>query len=148
MPLRKDWLSRIEDVEREHLAIRQAVDRFREEAYKDATILRDNLKSREIDKASKNLEGTYIIRFFAEFENGARQYYNSIKDSVPKTSDLLNSLSAKCKIPHNLWHNVNMVRDYRNSLVHESEDKDVKPVPIAQVHNDLRQFFRRLPWKW
>lgn len=65
-----EWQSRIKAVEREYQAMRQAADRFREAAQDDPTILRDDIRHREIVAASAHLEGTYLIRLFAEFETG------------------------------------------------------------------------------
>ena len=74
MPHNHEWQSRIKAVEREYVAMRQAADRFRQAALDDPTILEGNLRQGEIVVASKNLEGTYVMRLFAEFETGARQY--------------------------------------------------------------------------
>jgi hypothetical protein len=60
MPHRDQWLSRIKSVEREYLAIRQATDRFRKDAWTDPSILMENLRHAEISKASQRLEGTYF----------------------------------------------------------------------------------------
>ena len=68
MPFNREWQSRIKAVEREYVAMRHAADRFRQAAIDDPIILRGNLRHREIVVASANLEGTYIIRLFAEFE--------------------------------------------------------------------------------
>ncbi len=72
MPYNHEWQSRIKAVEREYVAMRQAADRFRQAALDDPTILQENLRHGEIVVASKNLEGTYIIRLFAEFETVSR----------------------------------------------------------------------------
>ncbi len=68
MPYNHEWQSRIKAVEREYLAMRQAADRFRQASLDDPTILQGNLGHGEIVVAAKNLEGTYVIRLFAEFE--------------------------------------------------------------------------------
>jgi hypothetical protein len=73
MPSNYEWLSRIKDVEREYVAMRQAADRFLRHAKGDPTILEQNLEYNEIEMASRNLESTYVMRLFAEFETAARQ---------------------------------------------------------------------------
>src|SRR5438874_8327733 len=100
MPHKHEWQSRIKAVEREYVAMRQAADRFRQTALADPTILEGNLRQGEIVVASKNLEGTYIIRLFAEFETGARQYWAANWDTDPKAVDLLNGLAARREIPN------------------------------------------------
>jgi len=72
MPHNHEWQSRIKAVEREYVAMRQAADRFLATALDDPTILQGNLRHGEIVVASKSLEGTYVIRLFAEFGSGGR----------------------------------------------------------------------------
>src|SRR5439155_16738556 len=135
MPRNHEWQSRIKAVEREYVAMRQAADRFRQAARDDPTILQGNLRHGEIVVASKNLEGTYIIRLFAEFETGARQYWSAHWDTDPKTVDLLNGLAARREIPDTQRDNAHLVREYRNALVHEREEKpEVVPIAVARSY--------------
>ena len=127
--------------------MRQAADCFRQAALDDPTILQANLRHGEIVVASKNLEGTYIIRLFAEFETGARQYWAANWDTDPKTVDLLSGLAARCKIPDTQRDNAHLVREYRNALVHEREEEP-EAVPIAVARSNLCHFFSFLPPRW
>lgn len=147
MPHRDEWQSRIKTIEKEYVAMRQAADRFRQAALDDPTILGGNLHHGEIVVASRNLEGTYVVRLFAEFESGARQYWGAKWDTDPKTVDLLNGLAARCVIPDTQRDNAHLVREYRNSLVHEREDKP-EAVQIAVARHYLCHFFSFLPPKW
>ena len=147
MPLNREWQSRIKAVEREYMAMRQAADRFRHAATTDPTILRENLRHGEIVVASNNLEGTYIVRLFAEFETGARQYWTANWPTNPRTTELLDGLAARREIPETQVANGHRVREYRNSLVHEREDKP-PPLTIAQARHCLCHFFSFLPQKW
>lgn len=147
MPHKHEWQSRIKTVEREYLAMRQTANRFQQAALGDPTILQENLRHGEIIVASKNLEGTYLIRLFAEFETGARQYWSANWDSDPKTVDLLNGLAARCGIPDTQRDNAHWVRDYRNALVHEREDQP-EVVSIAVARSYLCYFFSFLPPRW
>jgi hypothetical protein len=147
MPHNHEWQSRIKSVEREYLAIRQAADRFRQDAWDDPTILMENLRHAEIIKASHNLEITYIIRLFSEFETGARQYWVATWNTEPRTVDLLNGLAARCGIPDTQRDHGHLVREYRNGLVHERED-EIEAVPIAIARGYLCHFFSFLPPQW
>src|SRR6266849_750292 len=147
MPHSYEWQDRIKAVEREFVAMRQAADHFRQAALDDPTIVHGNLKYGHIVEASRNLEGTYVIRLFAEFETGARQYWTANWDTDPKTVDLLNGLAARCGIPDTQRNNGQLVREYRNSLVHEREDK-TESVPIAVARGYLCHFFSFLPPQW
>jgi hypothetical protein len=147
MPHNHEWQSRIKAVEREYVAMRQAADRFLKAAQADPTILQQKLRHGEIVSASKNLEATYLIRLFAEFETGARQYWNTQSDAYPKSVDLLNGLAARRGIPDTQRDNAHLVREYRNSLVHEREDP-AEEVAIAVARGYLCHFFSFLPHKW
>ena len=147
MPFNHDWQSRIKAVEREYMAIRQAADRFRRAALDDPTILQENLRPGDIITATGNLEGTYVIRLFAEFEAGARQFWGANWTTYPKTVDLLDGLVARCRIPDTQRDKAHLVRDYRNGLVHEREDEP-EVVPIATARHYLCHFFSFLPRRW
>lgn len=147
MPHNHEWQSRIKAVEREYIAMRQAADRFWESALSDPTILMDSLRHREIVRASQNLEGTYVVRLFAEFESGCRQYWRAKWSTDPKTVDLLDGLAARCGIPDTQRDNAHQVREYRNSLVHEREEK-TDAVPMATARGYLCRFFSFLPPEW
>ena len=148
MSLRDVWQSRIKAVEREHSAVRQAADHFRETTASDPNILRGDLRHRDVVAASNNLEGTYVIRLFAEFETGARQYWSAIWNTEPRTVDLLVGLAARCYIPYEQLENTHAVRKYRNSLVHERDDDDIEVVPIPEARSHLCRFFSFLPIHW
>ena len=153
MPHNHEWQDRIKRVEREYAAMRHAADRFRQVAVADPSILEGNLRQGEIITASNNLEGTYIIRLFAEFESGARQYWGTNWDTAPKTVDLLNGLAARREIPDPQRGNAHLVREHRNGLVHEREEKprEGKPndgVTIAVARRYLCHFFSFLPLRW
>jgi|ERR1017187_4944293 hypothetical protein len=140
MPHNHQWQTRIKAVEREYVAMRQAADRFRQAAMDDPTILVESLRHNEIVVASRNLEGTYVIRLFAEFESGVRQYWEANWSTDPKTVDLLNGLAARCGVPDTQRDNGHLVRDYRNSLVHEREDQ-TEPLGIGNARGYLCHFF-------
>jgi hypothetical protein len=147
MPYNHEWQTRIKAVEREYAATRQAIDTLQESAQRDPTVLQGELRYRDIVHASDNLEGTYIIRLFAEFETGLRLYWDQVRGTNPRTRDLLDGLAAMCGIPDEQRDHAHAVREYRNSLVHEREE-DTPAVPIATARGYLCHFFSFLPPKW
>lgn len=147
MPRNNEWQSRIRAVEKEYVAMRQAVDRFRQAALADPTILEADLRQGEITLAATNLEGTYIVRLFAEFESGARQFWAANWDTYPKTVDLLDGLAARRGISDTERDNAHIVREYRNALVHE-RDEAPDAVSIRVARGYLCTFFSRLPLQW
>ena len=144
---RQEWPTRIKDVEREYKSMRLASDRLLDEARHDPTILKENLGLRDIANASKRLEGTYIIRLYAEFETGLRLFWRTIKPTEPLTRDLLEGISARRGIPIDRLAGAHTVRVYRNSLVHE-RDEEVAPISIGRARSHLCHFFAYLPERW
>jgi hypothetical protein len=96
------WSGRIKAVEREFYAARFAIDQTLTQVKADNSILTDGLELREIVRAAKMLEGTYIMRLFAEFESAVRLYFRLARKRRPpsKTEDLLNSVASRRGIPH------------------------------------------------
>ncbi len=148
MPRRDDWQSRIKRIERQYQAVRLAVSRLLAEGKRDPTILINNVQYGHIKETDADLEGTYIVRLFAEFETGLRLYWETIRDTHPRTIDLLNSLAGQCVIPDEARDNAHLVREYRNGLVHEREDEDLEPIPIAVARGYLCRYFSFLPPQW
>ena len=138
---------RIKSIERDHASTRLALDRLLDEARRDPTILAGDLKLQDIVKASGRLEGTYLIRLFAEFETGLRLYWATIRETEPPTQHLLDGIAARRDIPPDRLADAHAVREYRNSLVHE-RDEGVAPISIAEARGSLCRFFAFLPPTW
>ncbi len=144
MPHNHEWQSRIKSVEREYAAMRQAADRFRQAARDDSNILghsnvlRAKVEYRDIVEASRSLEATYVIRLFAEFESGLRQYWSTVRPSRPQAADLISGLAARRGIP-------DTQRD--NALVHEREENS-EPLAISKARHYLCHFFSFLSEQW
>jgi hypothetical protein len=147
MPLRDDWQKKIKAVGRRHAAVHLATSRLLEAARRDPTVLAEDVEYRDVVNASNDLEGTYIVRLFAEFETGLRLYFDTRRDTSPRARDLLNSLAALCGIPDHQRDDAHAVREYRNSLVHE-RDEGGEPIPIAEARGHLCRFFSFLPYEW
>lgn len=94
-----------------------------------------------------NLEATYLIRLFAAFETGLRSYWQSVRPTVPPVKDLIDSVTARREISLDSRDEVHQVREYRNSLVHET-DEEIEPVTLADAQSRLSRFFSKLPFEW
>lgn len=150
MPSSKfDWLNRVKAVEREHMAVRYAADFLLNTARDEPTILNRILRVRDVEESISHLEGTYIIRLFAEFETCLRSYWVVSRGNEPpsRTRDLLDGTGSKRKIPHDVIRNAHAVREFRNSLVHE-RDEVMDPLPIADGRRSLCIFLNFLPPQW
>ena len=144
---RDEWMGRIKAVEREYLAAQFAIDWLRIIADRDPKVLAGKLKLRDLREASERLNGTFIIRLFAEFEAGLRSYWSTLKGTHPGAQDLLEAIAARRRIGTDTQMNAHAVREYRNSLVHE-RDEPVPPITMMNTRSSLCRFFSFLPRKW
>jgi hypothetical protein len=96
-----------------------------------------------------NLELTYLIRLFAEFESGLRSCWErSLKRTTqPPVRDLLYAIAKARSIPHDLLDDVHEVRKLRNAFVHESDGTEV-PLSLAEARSRLCIFLAWLPPDW
>jgi hypothetical protein len=108
---------------------------------------RDTLKLQDIVNASGRLQGTHLIRLFAEFETGLRLFWATIRDTEPPTQHLLDGIAARRGIPPDRLASAHAVREYRNALVHE-RDEAMAPISIAEARGSLCRFFAFLPPIW
>src|SRR5262249_16871173 len=134
------WIEWIKSIERDHWSTRLALDGLVEAAHRDPTILTGDLKFQDIVEASGRLEGTYLIRLFAEFETGLRLFWATIRETEPPTQHLLDGIAARRGISPDRLADAHTVREYRNSLVHE-RDEGMAPITIAQARGYLCRFF-------
>jgi hypothetical protein len=78
MPYRRfDWHERVRAVKNEYKSVRIAVDRLKSAVANDPTVLGTDPKPANLGAADRNLEGTYLVRLFAEFESALRSYDRS-----------------------------------------------------------------------
>jgi hypothetical protein len=70
----------------------------------------------------RNLELTYILRLFAEFEAVLRQYWTVVrprqKPRRTKVEVLMNRIASLCTITYDVALRANEVRAFRNDIVH------------------------------
>lgn len=82
----------------------------------------------QIHAATRNLEGTYTIRLFAEFEALLRAHLVEQGRAVPaQVRTVINRVATLRRIDDEVRDGAHCVREYRNALVHPI------PLPVAQV---------------
>jgi hypothetical protein len=74
---RFDWHERIRAVENEYRSVRVALDRLILAEATEQGLLPARTTPASLGVASANLEGTYLVRLFAEFESALRSYDRS-----------------------------------------------------------------------
>jgi hypothetical protein len=96
--------------------------------------------------AARNLEATYTVRLFAEFEALLRvQYPHSRPGSpVPRNSDgLISGIGARYRIPVEVRQRVHGVREFRHAIAHAAPG--VEPVPFVDALSRLNQYLAYIP---
>lgn len=149
MPERRfEWHERIKAVEREYRAARIAVDRLSAEVERDPTALGEGPSPRDLRSASQKLEGTYLLRMFAEFETGVRSFWRATRPRARTQAEaLLDRVGDLRRIPSEVIDCVHSARKYRNSLLHDREE-EVDAVAISAAHRHFQLYLSRLPNEW
>jgi uncharacterized protein YutE (UPF0331/DUF86 family) len=141
-------IERMKSVEREYQIAIASSDALTEALRRTPSLLTEQgLVRADLDAQIENLALTYLIRLFAEFETGLRDYWAALKNkkkNIPGRG-MIDSLSSTHTIDDKTRQNVHAVRKYRNSLVHE-DDFQADPVSIPEARRSLCLFFGHLPY--
>ena len=142
------WLSRIKAVERDYVATHLALEELLLAAQRNPAVLRGRVEVRHLDQALEGLQATYLIRLFAEFESGLREFWRaSRRGRIPRTEHLLTGIAAARGVPDEDLLSAHAVRRHRNSLVHDQEEA-AATIPLRTARGHLCRFFSRLPPTW
>jgi hypothetical protein len=143
-------LERIRAIEREYLVASVAANALDERFRADPSALdAEELKFVDYRNFRDNLEATYLIRLFAEFEAGLREAWELAfrRTTIPSVRDLIDSVHAQRVLPDPWRDCVHQIRIYRNSLVHEGGE-DADTIGLREACGDLCRFFSGLPHRW
>lgn len=145
-----DALSRVED---EYEAVRFSLSRTLQALRQDSSTLQAglaaNLSRAELRRAASNVERTYIIRLFAEFEWAIVDYYRfglRRKNPRPKVFHVMKLLIAVHSIAPRIAAGALMVCDTRNSIVHRRRHEP--PLDFHECKSRLGRFLHVLPPRW
>ena len=135
------WLDQLKTVEREYLAASYATHNLLSRGYADTGLLPKDIRVSDLERATDNLEGTYIVRMFSEFETGLRQHWSVSRTKEPpsRAKDLVEGTAAYRRIPTDREASVHAVRRYRNVLVHERDD-ELLPISLCLTRRYLCVF--------
>jgi hypothetical protein len=118
---RQQRIERIAAVAKEYLAAKSAAHLLKAQLQADPQYGREHgWEARDGAAFDANLESTYIIRLYAEFEAGLRDYWaNHLKRTTyPPMVQLLQSLADQ-RFSLDRLEDADAVRQYRNFLVHD-----------------------------
>ncbi len=150
---RFEWIDRLKFVEREHRVVATAIARLRLAILEGLVRTPDGTTPRDLVAAGENLETTYLVRLWAEFETALLSYYRDLTGDAEariRATDLVNTLAAVRRgraVADEVRAAVHEVREYRNSLVHERTDP-APPVALVEARSRLNTFLGKLPEQW
>jgi hypothetical protein len=150
MTRREHYILRITGAHKEYQAAEVAVTLLMDKVRADPSFLAPvDLRSRVATQLRENLENTYVVRLYSEFEAGLRDAWKNAwgRTSEPPTRDLLDSAAARRGINQDVLDFAHRVRVFRNELIHRKGD-EVEPVTIGIASKRLCEFFGRLPKDW
>lgn len=143
---RQERIKRVAGVEREYQAAVIAAALLGEKLRVDPSFLLPSLEARDAKAMLANIEATFLIRLFAEFEAGLRDVWKDVsrKSTRPPMKVLIDRIAARQAISGPILDEVHHVRRYRNSLVHDDADS-VEPLDLKSARRRLCRFLGRMP---
>jgi hypothetical protein len=150
---RQQRIERIAAVEREYVAARSAADLLKAQLKADPNYGRSQgWEARDGAAFSANLESTYMIRVYAEFEAGLRDYWANHLNRYthPRMAQLLKSLADQ-RLSIDRLEDADAVREYRNFLVHDESGKappEMRIFTVTEAKSHLCYFFGGLDTDW
>ncbi len=102
---------------------------------------------------AESLEATYIVRIYAEFEAGLRDYWKTYcrQSTYPTMRQLVNEAIPNQRFSQERIDRADEVRLYRNFLIHDIEDEppdELKEIQVAQAKKHLCAYFACLDPNW
>lgn len=155
MPELRALMDRIKAVEREYLATSQAVAGWKRSIQEGQAQLLKQVSLRDLKSAVENLEATYLVRIWAEFETALHSHRRHTMGGADDRMGAKNLIDWTAgvkqgrQISSTVVYDVHQVREYRNYLVHERDD--VAPPPIVGIEvarRRLNTFLQALPERW
>jgi hypothetical protein len=144
-------IQRIADVVQEYLAAQTAADWLAARTAEDPSFGRKHGWEPKGGHAFlQNLESTYLVRMYAEFEAGLRDYWASYlgRDTQPPMVQLLRHAIPTQAFSRDCIDNADDVRKYRNHLVHDSEEEPPPKITLLDAKKYLCDYFSRLDPRW
>jgi hypothetical protein len=150
MSRRQARFDRIRAIEREFESASLAVQELGRRLRADPSALNEfGLRFQDFQNLESNLEATYLVRLWAEFEAGLREAWADLynRPTSPPMRDLLEAIAGLCHLPQDWLDQAQELRTYRNALVHEGET-DADPLDFAEARRRICRFFSGLPTNW
>jgi len=148
---RQEVFGRIRAVEAEHRVAALAVQELRLVVDQvPSFLLERDLQPADLERCGRNLERTFVIRIYAEFEASLRDFWQAPRGmrrrSEPPALALLDSIGARRGVDPDTLRDAHFVREYRNALVHTGAP--AVPRSLRECRSFLYRFVSYLPPDW
>jgi hypothetical protein len=98
----------------------------------------------------RNLETTYTLRLFSEFEGNLRGYWAVRRPGKAQrrtlTEVLISRIGSILVVPGNIVAEVQAVREYRNQIIHHANVAN--PIALAEAVKRLNKYITYFPLQW
>jgi hypothetical protein len=155
MAERQAFIDRVKGAERESYVMAAAVAHYGPVALAGDAQLPTKTSPRDLVAAADQVESTYLIRMWAEFETALRSYRRHITrgpDDLIRTRNLIDwtaGVKQGRAISADVRDDVHEVREYRNFLVHERDDQSPPAtITIEVARKRLNTLLHCLPIQW
>jgi hypothetical protein len=154
MTKREFRIKRLKAVAEEYRAAQSAATLLGEELKKNPSFGDAHGWSNTAGKGfQNNLEATFIVRLYAEFEATLRDYWEKYRerDTRPPMYQLLRHAIPDQRFRQDDIDNADDVRIYRNHLIHDSEDEPPEEIVVVSVRDAelyLRTYLSRMHYDW
>lgn len=104
------------------------------------------VRLQDVERAVHNLEGTFTVRLFSEFEAILLDHFrvNFPKERLPGSAlSLINRAATRRRIRDEIRDGAHRIREYRNALVHHLAGLPV--YSFSQALTSLNRFVAPLP---
>lgn len=139
-------LQNLKALESHCYAAKEATAHYLQECESNRIEFLPGFQIRDVRDCHDNLEDTYILRLFAEFEVTLRTYWSRAvkrqKPTKPPVSRLLDSLGSRLYVLQDDLNRAHAVRAYRNTIIHGGE---ASPVTLSEARSYLCTFMSNLP---
>jgi hypothetical protein len=115
-------VQQLASIEAEYRSTRTAIEHL-ERTWHEFQPTRDmrGIGLSQVRETARNLEATYIIRLFSEFEGILQEHWVTSRPGqrIPGTAkSLIDRVASSRRLPSRVRDDAHKVRDYRNSVVH------------------------------
>jgi len=155
MAERQAFIDRVKGTNRESYVVTAAVAHYAPVVLAGHAHLPPETSPRDLVAAVDQVESTYLIRMWAEFETALRSYRRRVTgdpDDQIRTKNLIDwtaGVKQGRSISEDVRDDVHKVREYRNFLVHQRDDQEPPAaVTIEEARKHLNTLLHCLPIQW